>query len=134
MPSPKSGNAGSAVTPAVPAAAQDADKANPGEVEQIQAQQRQTQTGKYGSAKVKPYKPDSQKKSWIEIEMVDEDNNPVPGEHYRITLPDGETVADGTLDNKGFARVDGIRPGDVSDHFSRLGQGSVGEGLTARTR
>jgi type VI secretion system secreted protein VgrG len=34
----------------------------------------------------------------------------VPGEPYSITLPDS-TVASGTLDNKGFARIEGIDPG-----------------------
>jgi type VI secretion system secreted protein VgrG len=128
MPSPKSGNAGSAVTPADPTAAFDADDANPGVVEQITATQLQTQTGKYGSVQVKPYKPPqtqeekAKKPSWIEIVMVDEDGNPVPGEAYSITLPDGETVAEGTLDDKGFARVDGIDPGTCQITFPDLDQ------------
>ena len=128
MPSPKSGSAGSAVSPAATAEAQEADKADPGEVEEIKAEQRQTQTGKYGSEKVKPYKPPEtkeekeKKKSWIEIEMVGEDDKPIVGEAYRITLPDGETVAEGTLDDKGFARVDGIEPGTCKITFPSLDQ------------
>ena len=105
MPSPKSGNAGSVVSPTDPKDANEADKADPGEVDKVKAAQRQTQQGKYGTSKVKPFKKDSKKKSWIEIELVDEDKNPVPGEKYRITLPDGESVAEGSLDEKGFARV-----------------------------
>ena len=120
MPSPKSGNAGSAVSPTEPKESQEADKANPGEVEDVKAQQRQTQSGKYGSTKIKPYKKDPKKKSWIEIELVDEDKNPVPGEKYRITLPDGETVAEGTLDDKGSTRVDGIDPGTCKITFPEL--------------
>jgi hypothetical protein len=120
MPSPKSGKAGTAVTPADPDPALEADKANPGEVEKIKAEQLQTKTGKYGSEKLKPNKPDKKKKSWIEIEMVDEDKKPVPGEAYRITMPDGETVAEGTLDGKGFARVDGIDPGTCKITFPEL--------------
>jgi hypothetical protein len=120
MPSPKSGKAGTAVTPADPDPALEADKANPGEVDKIKAEQLQTKTGKYGSQKVNPYKPDEKKKSWIEIEMVDEDKKPVPGESYRITLPDGETVAEGTLDDKGFARVEGIDPGTCKITFPEL--------------
>ena len=120
MPSPKSGSAGSPVSPAAPKEANEADSANPGDVEKIKAEQRKTQTGKYGSKKTKPYQPgekseedtdEDQEKSWIEIELVDEDGKPVAGEAYRITLPDGETVAEGTLDAKGCARVDGIDPG-----------------------
>src|SRR5437899_968151 len=116
MPSPKSGSAGSAVSPADPKKPQEADKADPGEVEKIKAEQRQTKTGKYGSVQTKPNKlpktkdEKAKKKSWIEIKLVDKNNKPVPGEAYRVTLPDGETVAEGTLDEKGFARVNGIEP------------------------
>ena len=120
MPSPKSGSAGSAVTPADPDAANEADKANPGEVEQIKAEQIQKQSGKYGSVKVQPYKPSQEKKGWIEIVLVDEDNNPVPGETYQITLPDGATVAAGTLDDKGFARLEGIDSGTCKITFPEL--------------
>jgi hypothetical protein len=128
MPSPKSGSAGSAVSPADPAEAQEADVADPGEVEEIKAEQRQTKAGKYGTEKVKPHKPPqteeekAKKPSWIEIEMVDEADKPVTGMAYRITLPDGETVADGTLDEKGFARVDGIEPGSCKITFPQLDQ------------
>ncbi len=125
---PKSGKAGTPVDPAAPKAAEDADKADPGEVEEVKAEQRKTQTGKYGSEKVKPYRPPQTteekktKKSWIEIEMVDEEDQPVPGIAYRITLPDGETVAEGTLDDKGFARVDGIESGNCQITFPDLDQ------------
>ncbi|HWV99922.1 MAG TPA: carboxypeptidase-like regulatory domain-containing protein [Candidatus Acidoferrum sp.] len=126
MPSPKSGKAGSPVTPADPNTAKEADKADPGEVDKVKAEQRQTQTGKYGSVKVKPYKPPetkeekAKKKSWIAIQMLDEENKPVPGENYRITLTDGETVAEGTLDEKGSARVEGIEPGTCKVTFPDL--------------
>jgi hypothetical protein len=123
MPSPKSGKAGSAIEPAEPKAPEEADKANPGEVEQVKAQQRQTQTGKYASVQVKPHKPpedDEEKKSWIEIELLDEEDKPVPGERYRITLPDGKTVAEGTLDENGFARVEGIDSGQAKIEFPDL--------------
>ncbi len=125
MPSPKSGSAGSAVSPADPAEAQEADVADPGKVEEFKAEQRQTKSGKYGSAQGKPFKPPEtkeekeKKKSWIEIELVDEDNKSVPGENYKIILPD-ETLAEGTLDEKGFARVDGIEPGTCKITFPDL--------------
>jgi type VI secretion system secreted protein VgrG len=128
MPSPKSGKAGSPVTPTDPKEAKEADKANPGEVEKAKAEQRQTKAGKYGSVKTKPFKPgdsagdkeEKKKKSWIEIELVDEEDKPVPGMAYRITLPDGETVAEGTLDEKGLARVEGIEPGSCKVTFPTL--------------
>jgi hypothetical protein len=59
------------------------------------------------------------KKSWIAIKLVDQDGNPVPGEEYRITLPDGSTV-EGDLDKKGFARVNGIDPGTCQITFPNL--------------
>jgi len=66
------------------------------------------------------HKADEEKKSWIEIELVDEDDNPIPGERYKVTLPDGKTVAEGTLDENGFARVDGIDPGNCKITFPNL--------------
>lgn len=126
MPSPKSGNAGNAVSPADPAEAKEADKADPAEVDKIKAEQRQTKTGKYGSATVKPYQPPqseedkAKKKSWISIKLVDEQDHPVTGERYRVTLPDGQTVAEGTLDEKGCARVEGIESGTCKITFPAL--------------
>jgi hypothetical protein len=123
MPSPKSGKAGAAVFPTEPAMAEEADKADPGEVEKVKAEQRKTKTGKYGSVQVKPYKPPQteeekeKKKSWIEIELRDESGKPIPGEPYELVLPDGQVVASGTLDENGFARVDGIEPGQAKVHF-----------------
>jgi type VI secretion system secreted protein VgrG len=136
MPSPKSGAAGQLVGPADPKAAQNADVADPGEVEKAKAAQQQSGTGKYGKTPVKPHKPGgggdasseggaaaakSKKKplSWIEIVMVDEDGNPVAGAGYQITLPDG-SVDSGTLDEKGFVRLDGIDPGTCQVTFPDL--------------
>jgi len=61
----------------------------------------------------------SAEKSWIEIELLDEDDNPVPGEKYQIELPDG-SVAQGTLDENGFARVERIESGDCKITFPNL--------------
>ena len=104
MPSAKSGNAGSPVAPADPKKAEAADKADPGEVDKAKAEQQKTQTGKYGTLPIKPYKkptdPEAKKKktSWIEIAMVDEEGGPVVGEKYRVTLPDGRRVYAGSND------------------------------------
>jgi type VI secretion system secreted protein VgrG len=124
MPSPKSGSAGSAVSPAGATKAEDADKTDPGEVEQIKAEQRQTKAGKYGATPVPAHKPpqdpeEKKKKSWIEIELVDENGLPVAGQGYRILLPDG-SAATGTLDPNGFARVEGIEPGACQVTFPEL--------------
>jgi type VI secretion system secreted protein VgrG len=70
------------------------------------------------------HKPDSpknkDKKHWIEIQLFDEDGNPVPYEKYRITLPDGQTLAEGTLNEEGWARVDHIDPGTCKVTFPEL--------------
>lgn len=130
MASAKTGKAGSPVSPADPNAAEEADQADPGEVEKIKAEQRKTQTGKYGSVQIKPHKPpeteeeEAKKKSWIEIKLVDEEGEPVPGERYKVTLPDGQTVAEGTLDEKGFARVEGFEPGNCQVTFPDLDKDS----------
>lgn len=120
--SKKSGEAGTPVAPAAPDNAEDADIADPGEVAEIKAEQLEKKEGKYGSEQVKPHNPteeEIEEKSWIEIEMVDEEDEPVPSEKYKITLPD-DSVAQGTLDNKGFARVEGIDPGTCKITFPEL--------------
>ncbi|MBL8239997.1 MAG: type VI secretion system tip protein VgrG [Bryobacterales bacterium] len=53
---------------------------------------------------------------FIEIEVKDEDNLPVPGEYFEVLTPEG-TLASGTTDEKGFARVDGIQPGQATVRF-----------------
>jgi type VI secretion system secreted protein VgrG len=60
------------------------------------------------------------KKSWIEIELLDDGGKPVPGEAYRVTLPDGTTLAEGTLNHKGRARVENIDPGTCKVTFPKL--------------
>jgi hypothetical protein len=56
---------------------------------------------------------------WIEIELVDEENQSVPGEKYRIELPDG-SVVEGSLDSQGRARCEGIAPGNCKITFPNL--------------
>jgi type VI secretion system secreted protein VgrG len=131
--SPAQGQAGSLVPPMKPKDVQEADKADPGEMEKIKQQEIEQGTGKYGLVALTPHKPPAsgpagqsgqqgqagadQKTHWIEIELVDEEGNPVPGEEYQITLPDGSTVASGTLDEKGKARVEGIDSGSCKVTF-----------------
>jgi len=115
-----SGSPGSLVSPLSPTAAVEAVKAEPGEVTSPVTGQGATPAA-MAPARLSPasnaptHNPSSpenrEKKHWIEIRLADEEGKPVPGEPYRITLPDGSTVADGTLDDKGFARVDNIDPG-----------------------
>ncbi|RJP32379.1 MAG: type VI secretion system tip protein VgrG [Phycisphaerales bacterium] len=58
--------------------------------------------------------------TWIEVVLVDEEDNPVPNERYRITLPDG-TVKEGQTCGRGMARIDEITPeGDCTVTFPDL--------------
>ena len=63
---------------------------------------------------------EGERRSWIEIELVDDAGNPMPGEPYEVTLADGTTVAKGTLDERGFKRIEGIDPGTCRVTFPRL--------------
>ncbi|MCX5883904.1 MAG: carboxypeptidase-like regulatory domain-containing protein, partial [Deltaproteobacteria bacterium] len=103
-----SGATGNVVAPVAALLAEVAANAAPGSSEKGEQRQKTDAEEK------------SEKKSWIEIELVDEDGNPVPGEKYRVTLPDNKTVATGTLDKKGYAKVAGIDPGTCKITFPNL--------------
>lgn len=53
---------------------------------------------------------------WIEIELKDEDGDPVPKAKYELTLPDG-TKKTGRLNAEGFARVNNIPDGECQVCF-----------------
>ena len=124
MASPKSGKAASAVAPVAPDEAHDADSADPGEVSKAKAEALTRPKSKYAPTKVKPFKPTSTagneepgtEPTWIEIILKDEEGNIVPGEPFEIEMPDG-SLYQGTLDQDGFARVDGIEPGTCKVKF-----------------
>lgn len=58
-------------------------------------------------------------KTWIEITLVDKAGAPVAFEEYAIRTPAGDTVG-GALDEDGFARVDGLDPGQCEVGFPRI--------------
>ena len=69
-----------------------------------------------------PNSPENADKThFIEITLVDQEGNPVAGEPYKVTLLDG-SVADGTTDSQGYARVDNIDPGNHQVSFPQLDQ------------
>jgi type VI secretion system secreted protein VgrG len=134
-----SGSAGSPVSPLSPTDPAEADTANPGELASTSARPGALATASATNVAAimgttspasnapthNPNAPENQdKKHWIEIQLYDDDGNPVPGEPYKVTLPDGTTVADGTLDDKGFARVDNIDPGTCQVTFPNLDKDS----------
>jgi type VI secretion system secreted protein VgrG len=121
---PKDGKSCSYVAPGDATAATDADEADPGKLAEIKARQRETKEGKYGQEKVEPFKPEQTEDEvpvtgWIEIELVDEADKPVPGVQYEVTLPDGR-VASGMLDGEGWARVAGFEPGQCKVCFPKI--------------
>lgn len=58
-------------------------------------------------------------RSWVEIQLVGEDDSPIPGEKYVLRLP-GDKLVEGTLDAQGKARVEGIPPGQCQVAFPDL--------------
>ena len=64
-----------------------------------------------GQRTVIPCKP-----TWIEVRLIDQNRNYVPGERYRITLPDS-SVREGALDQDGRVRIEGIVAGQCRITF-----------------
>lgn len=108
---------GAPVPVQAPADAAIADNADPGDPSPTYKNQPPASSAPTHNPNEKENK---SKKSWIEIELLDDEGKPVPGEAYRITLPDGSTLAEGTLDEKGRARVDNIDPGTCKVTFPKL--------------
>ncbi|WP_437716162.1 hypothetical protein WMF45_06960 [Sorangium sp. So ce448] len=59
--------------------------------------------------------------TWIEIRLLGEDDRPIPYERYRVELPDG-SIREGSLDDEGRARLDGIEAGACLVTFPALDQ------------
>jgi len=121
--SPSSGSAGNAVSPSPPDDPLEADIADPGKAVTLKEQQ----IARREQFNFVPFTPRDRQRaedsgeelSWIEIELVDEADQPVPGERYEVTTPDGRVVR-GTLDQNGFAHIGGIQPGECKITFPRL--------------
>ena len=59
--------------------------------------------------------------SWVEIEMIDEEGQPMPNELYEITYPDGKTRR-AKLNEQGIAHIGLREPMDVQVTFPHLDQ------------
>ena len=57
--------------------------------------------------------------TWIEIMLRDPSGQPIAGEAFTITTKDGVTLKRGTLDARGWARVDDISPGSCYVRFDK---------------
>lgn len=81
--------------------------------------------GAPGTIPVQPSKPDRPPKSvgpvttWIEIELIDENDAPVPAESVLVVEPSGATRRLTTGD-KGIARLEGLEPGTCDVSFPRI--------------
>jgi type VI secretion system secreted protein VgrG len=123
-----SGSAGSLVPPTSPGKAVEADDAVGGGAKTYSRDGSPAAAGLSSSgasaSNAPRHKPDDpanvDKKHFIEIELLDQENLPVPGEPYEIVLTDGTTIASGTTNEKGKARVDGIDPGNCKVRFPRI--------------
>jgi hypothetical protein len=60
---------------------------------------------------------------WVEIELIDEEDKPVPGVKYKITLPGG-AIQEGTLDQNGWTRVQAYAEGSCKVSFPELDETS----------
>jgi hypothetical protein len=57
--------------------------------------------------------------TWIEVQLVDQDQRPMPGEKYRVKLPDS-SLMEGTLDKDGKVRFDNIVAGQAEITFPEI--------------
>jgi hypothetical protein len=62
---------------------------------------------------------DTSQPDWVEFVLVDDFDQPIANERYRVTLPDGK-VKEGKLDDRGCVRVDGVAPGECEIEFPDL--------------
>lgn len=123
--SPMPASPGTICPPLPPDEAEIADNADPGsDAPTYRNQRRATPPARVPSYTAPWHNPDDpknkDKKSWVEVELLDDLGNPVPGERYRVTLPDGKTVAEGTTNDKGRAKITNIDPGSCKVTFPRL--------------
>jgi hypothetical protein len=66
--------------------------------------------------KEEPLGPAGDETTWIEIELLDEDDLPIADERYRVEASDGR-VFEGTTDHNGRAYVEGVTPGTCKVTF-----------------
>ncbi len=63
--------------------------------------------------------PPQQQVTWVAIELKSSDGEPMVGQTYQLTTPDGK-VRQGTLDKNGRARVDHVKAGQCEISFPDL--------------
>lgn len=68
--------------------------------------------------------------SWLEIELLDENEQPIADAAYEIRLSDGN-VLDGNLDESGRMRAEDVPPGPCEVRFPGLEPPPIGEAGSA---
>jgi uncharacterized Zn-binding protein involved in type VI secretion len=82
----------------------------------------QTNCGLPGAEEAPP-PPEPEAGDWIEIELVDEEGEPIANQLYHIETEAGQIYA-GHTDARGVARVEGLRPGQCRVSFPALDGGT----------
>lgn len=75
-------------------------------------------------AQVTPVTETDAEKAWLEIELLDVDDQPVPEEAYWIKLPNDE-IREGKLDQNGYARLEDIDPGTCLVKFPNIDENEI---------
>jgi hypothetical protein len=66
----------------------------------------------------------SRQKTWIEIELVDSNGKPVPGQGFELYASDGSLAANGNLDTAGRAHIGDLDPDEYKVTFPDLDKSS----------
>ena len=63
--------------------------------------------------------PCSDTKTWVEVRLLDDHDEPIARAKYRLVLPDS-SIFKGELDDDGRVRIEGIVPGECEVTFPEL--------------
>ncbi len=116
------GSAGSANAPDPPEDPLEALEADPGEAAEVAAKKATRDKGAVSAPSVgtmaqsESEAAPEEELGWVAVELKDDLGNPVPGERYRVELPDG-AIVEGNLDDKGYAKVAKTKRGDCKIEF-----------------
>jgi hypothetical protein len=58
--------------------------------------------------------------TFFEVKLLDPDKEPIPNENYQVCKIDGTVVAEGTLDEKGYAMVDNLPKDKYKVNFPNI--------------
>lgn len=79
-------------------------------------QQNSPRPPRRSSAPPSPSSTRADEKTWVEVRLIDQNGKPVPNAKYRLKITDG-SVREGSLDDDGRVRVNGIDPGSCTVWF-----------------